>query len=348
MKDVYIGGCGIAGMSAAMYLSKKNIPVTVFEKKSKPGQSRHGDYEGIENWIFDDNTPYIFNKIGFDFSKINSHPVADFNVHSFNQPPLSIKNMKPFFNLVKRGDSISDFDNQLYKQCLESGVKFKFDTPAPDKCDIIATGTKKASAYVRGSSFKTSQKNQVHLLLGKEFSPKGYAYLIICDGHGTIATAYKKAKRDSANYLDICKEYFKKLDIEIVDEKDFASRGSFSFSNSKISLPITIGEAGGFQDYLFGFGMKISMMSGLFAGLYMSGEKSNAKLLLSNINKKRRISFINRVLYERLNNQNMYYLAQKFSNSKNPLSILEEAYKWNYKTALMWLYFRNRYEVRPT
>jgi len=92
----------------------------------------------------------------------------------------------------------------------------------------------------------------------------------------------------------------------------------------------------------------MSMMSGYFAGLYMNGEKTNAKLLLKTINKKRRISFLNRALYERLNDENMHYLAQKFSHSNIPLSILIEAYKWNFKTFFKWLYFKNRYEIRPT
>ena len=348
MNKIYIAGGGVAGMSAAMYLSQKNIPVTIFEKSSKSGESRHGDYEGLENWIFNESTPTFFNNIGFDFSKINLHPINKFYVHCENKPHLVVKSKKPFFSLVKRGTSSGDFDNQLYQQCKKSGVKFRFNTPAPDKCDIIATGTKKASAFVRGSSFRTNLENQVHLLLGEKFSPKGYAYLIICNGHGTIATAFKKLKNSNSDYLNNCKEYFNKLDITIVNEKDFGSRGSFSFSSGKISTPISIGEAGGFQDYLFGFGMKMSMMSGLFAGSYINGEKADAKLLLKRINKKRRISFLNRVLFERLNDDSMYYLAQKFSHSNIPLSILVEAYNWNFKKTFKWLYFKNRYEVRPT
>ena len=348
MKEVNIAGSGIAGMSAAIYLSSKGIPVSIQERKSRPGQSRHGDYEGLENWIFDDNISSFFYKIGFDYSKIKSHPVYKFKVHVLNEEPLLVKNKEPFFYLVKRGEKNNDFDNQLYQQCLDVGVDFRFNTIASNKCDIIATGTRKASAYVCGSSFKTSEKNQVHLLLGHKFSPKGYAYLIICNGFGTIATAFKKVKNTNINYLYNCKEYFRKLNIDISNEKDFGSVGSFAFSSSKIRLPMHIGEAGGFQDYLFGFGMKMSMISGLAAGMYINRERSEAKMLLKKINKKRRISFLNRILYERLNDENMYYFAKKFSISNNPLSILEQAYVWDYKALVRWLKIKNRYEVRPT
>ena len=52
LTPVKIAGGGIAGLAAAMYLRKKNFKVVVYEKESKIGNSRHGDFEGIENWIF--------------------------------------------------------------------------------------------------------------------------------------------------------------------------------------------------------------------------------------------------------------------------------------------------------
>ena len=110
MNKIYIAGGGVAGMSAAMYLSKKNIPVTIFEKSSKSGQSRHGDYEGLENWIFDENISSFFYKIGFDYSKIKSYSINNFKVHVLNKEPLLVKNKEPFFYLVKRGDKNNDFD----------------------------------------------------------------------------------------------------------------------------------------------------------------------------------------------------------------------------------------------
>ena len=109
MKEVNIAGSGIAGMSAAIYLSSKGIPVTIQERKSRPGQSRHGDYEGLENWIFDENISSFFYKIGFDYSKIKSHPVYKFKVHVLNEEPLLVKNKEPFFYLVKRGEKNNDF-----------------------------------------------------------------------------------------------------------------------------------------------------------------------------------------------------------------------------------------------
>tara|TARA_Y100000816_G_scaffold82114_1_gene56242 strand:+ start:364 stop:552 length:189 start_codon:yes stop_codon:yes gene_type:complete len=62
MKSVNILGAGIAGMSAANFLSQSGINVTVYEKCSFVGDSRDGDYEGIENWIFSENVSDFIKK----------------------------------------------------------------------------------------------------------------------------------------------------------------------------------------------------------------------------------------------------------------------------------------------
>ena len=90
------------------------------------------------------------------------------------------------------------------------------------------------------------------------------------------------------------------------------------------------------------------MVSGLLDGKYLNGEKSKARSLLKKINKKRRISFLNRILYERLSDENMYYFAQKFSFSENPLSILKRAYKGDFKTLARWINIKKKYEIHSS
>ena len=349
LTPVKIAGGGIAGLAAAMYLRKKNFKVVVYEKESKIGNSRHGDFEGIENWIFSNSIQNLFNVIGFSQNQISLTPVKKFLVHSANDKPLKIKSESPFFNLVSRGSKSNDLDSQLYEQCLSAGVQFQFGKKAPSDSSIIATGTRKASAYIYGMNFKTKSDNQIHLFLGRRFAPKGYAYLIIQDGKGTIATAFKKNHESNQDLINNCMYELRKLNIDIYESKAFGSRGSFILPlGLKCKPPFLIGEAGGFQDYLFGFGMKISMISGLAAGMYLAGKKSHSKGLFLDLNKKRKISFINRILYERLNDKQMYDFAKKFSTSDDPLKLLSSAYQWKFKTLLRWINFKNKYEVRTT
>ena len=347
-KIVKIAGGGIAGLSAAINLKKSGFNPIVFEKNSVVGGNRHGDYEGLDNWIFPNQMDIFFNKVGFDFKKITSFPIQKFTVHSKTSSPLEIISDKPFFYMVKRGNNKQDFDNQLYEQCKNLDIQFELGKKAPDDCSIIATGTKKASAYIRGINFKSNLNNQVHLLLGREFAPKGYAYLIIINGKGTLASAFKKQKRKNVDLIEECLAYFKLIGLDIPKGDEFGSRGSFSLPFGNFKSPYLVGEAGGYQDYLFGFGMRMSMVSGLSAALLLIGKEKEALELIKDINKKRKLSFVNRLLYERLNNYQLVSFAKKLANVEDPLSILSDAYKWNIKNFMRWKKINKRYEIRST
>ena len=56
-KSIQIAGGGIAGLTAAIQLKKYGFDPIVFEKDLQIGGSRHGDYEGLENWIFSQHIP---------------------------------------------------------------------------------------------------------------------------------------------------------------------------------------------------------------------------------------------------------------------------------------------------
>jgi len=345
MKPVKILGAGIAGMSAANFLSQSGYKATVYEKCSFIGGSRDGDFEGIENWIFSENVSDFIKKIGFNDKKIIKYPVDEFYVHTDSASPILIKNNLPFFNLVKRGSTKECIDYQLYKQCLKNNVKFVFDSKKTDHIDIYATGSNKAAAYVNGINFETNAKNQSHLLLGSSFAPKGYAYMLIVNGEGTVATVFKKNKIKNKSPLRRCINYFAGRNIQFEKMKYFGGKGSFNYRKTKLSHPYFVGEVGGFQDLLFGFGMRFSMLSGVAASKMISGFKVSASSDLKLLRKKMRLSFLNRKLYERLNDEQMYKIAMRFSNALEPLSILENAYKWNVRDLVSLKKIKQKYEI---
>ena len=345
MKSVKILGAGIAGMSAANFLAQSGYKATVYEKCNFVGGSRDGDYEGIENWIFSENVSDFIKKIGFNDKKITKYPVDEFLVHTDSASPILIKNNLPFFNLVKRGSTKECIDYQLYEECLKNNVRFVFNSKKTDHIDIYATGSKKAAAYVNGINFKTNAKNQSHLLLGSSFAPKGYAYMLIVNGEGTIATVFKKSKIKNKNPLRLCTNYFADRNVKFENIKFFGGKGSFNYRKTKLSHPYSVGEAGGFQDFLFGFGMRFSMLSGVAASKMISGFKVSAYSDLKLLRNKMRLSFFNRKLYERLSDKQMFKVALKFSDASEPLSILENAYKWNVKDLISLRKIRHKYEI---
>lgn len=345
---ITIAGAGIAGMSAAIHLKKTGRNVVVYEKQSNVGGSRHGDYEGLENWIFNQSLPEFFSNHGFDFSKLTTFPIHQFTVHSENNEPFVVTSPQPFFHMIKRGSDKDSLDYQMYTQCIKEGIDFKLGEIAPKSIDVDSTGSKKAAAYIKGLNFETSLSNQVHVLLGRKFAPKGYTYLIIINGHATLATAFKKVKNEQSDPFINSIEFFRNRGFNIPDKEIFGSRGSFSILNMKLfQHPFQIGEAGGFQDFLFGFGIRMAMQSGLAAAYQLNDDIFSAKQMLRNLNRKRNVSFINRILYERFSDKQLIKIAKKLSHVPEPLDVLSQAYKWNFKNILRWVRFKEQYEIRP-
>ena len=345
---ITIAGAGIAGMTAAIQLKKVGHNVVVFEQQSNVGGSRHGDYEGLENWIFDQSIPEFFTEHGFDYETLTTIPIHKFTVHSEYKKPFLVQSSRPFFQMIKRGPDEDCLDHQLYVQCKKEGIDFRLGEKAPKNIDVDSTGSKKAAAYIKGLNFETRLSNQVHLLLGKKFAPKGYTYLIIINGRATLATAFKKMKNNKTDPFENSIEYFRNRGFIIPERNSFGSRGSFSILDLKLfQRPFRIGEAGGFQDFLFGFGIRMAMHSGLAAAHQLNDDVYSARRILRNLNRKRNVSFINRILYERLSDKQLVKIAVKLSHVSEPLDILSQAYKWNFKNILRWFRFKERYEVRP-
>ena len=344
---IHIAGAGIAGMTAAINLSMRGKTVIIHEKNDRIGGARDGDFEGLENWIFAHTVPEFFSKCGIGFNALQATPIFDFNVHLQGLDPLIVTSPEPFFYIVSRGTANTSIDNYMANICHANNVHFNFGKAlAREDADIYAAGTGRAAAFIQGAAIRTDQPDQVHLLLGKSFAPSGYAYLIINGGCGTIATAYKKDS-GKADPLLASIDYFQDIGLDFSIKKTFASRGSFHMSRFwQLSRTVMIGEAGGYQDYLFGFGMRMAMYSGLAAAHKLCGEYSFARSCQRELNLKRKISYVNRILYEQLSPASVCHWVEQFHASKDPLNILRRAYDWNWRKLVQSNNIRDHYAVR--
>ena len=344
---IHIAGSGIAGMTAAINLSTRGKTVIIHEKHDRIGGARDGDFEGLENWIFAHTVPEFFSICGVDFNALQATPIFDFSVHLRGLDPVRVTSPEPFFYIVSRGTANTSIDNYMANICRANNVQFNFGKVlTQEDADIYAAGKGRAAAFIRGAAIRTDQPDQVHLLLGKAFAPSGYAYLIINGGYGTIATAYKK-DRGKTDPLLASIDYFQEIGLDFTIEKRFASRGSFHLSRFwQRPRTVMIGEAGGYQDYLFGFGMRMAMYSGFAAAHKLCGEYSLARSSYRELNFKRKISFANRALYEQLSPASVRYWVERFHASKTPLNILRRAYDWNWRKLLQSNKIIDHYAVR--
>lgn len=114
-KTIGIIGGGLSGLVAAIHLSQKNLPVTLFEKDTYPNHKVCGEY------VSQEIVPY-FNQLGINLSDI--HP-AYIDELLFSDTSGNIVNTK--LPLGGLGISRYALDEFLYKKAIETGVQFIHD-----------------------------------------------------------------------------------------------------------------------------------------------------------------------------------------------------------------------------
>ena len=188
---IKVGGAGPAGLTAAINLAESGYEVTVYERASHVGARHSNDFQGLENWSRKRTVPEILGdcsiRVNFLFK-----PFREMCLYSPSRTQLVIKNSSPLFYLVVRGDEDNSLDKCLEKQAIDAGVKIEYNTRMSEKdYDIVATGPRKAFAYVIGYVFQTSSDNVALGILDDQIGPKGLRdnldYIIQPEYHHNIA-----------------------------------------------------------------------------------------------------------------------------------------------------------------
>ncbi len=334
MEKVKILGAGPAGLSAAINLADEGYNVDVFEKNSDVGYRFKGDLQGLENWSCDDDILKEFKKMNikanFDFKPFkeltitNTHEKWDFSCR------------RPAFYLVKRGPHLESLDHGLKEQALDKGVNIIFrETASPQDADIIATGPdhKCKFAVARGLTFKTEHENLAVGLVNNYHAFNGYSYLLISEGYGCIATVLFKGFMDLNTYfhrtLDELSNTFK---VNLDEPRKFTSFGSFSKKILKKDNKIRVGESAGFQDFLWGFGIRSAVKSGFIAAKTIAEGKypEDYYNTVENYFKPRlNAGVVNRFLWEKFADRDYSIIVKQIHRSEDPLKYLHSFHNFN-------------------
>lgn len=345
MKTIKIAGAGISGLTASINLAKYGYQVEIFEKKNKIAHRFKGDFQGLENWSTPEDIIDLLKSFNLDIN-FKTTPSYNFQVCGYKRELKNFDSQRPFYYLIQRGFEDGYLDKGLYEQAIKLGVKIHFDTKElPNDIDIFATGPSQASAAIVGVNFKTDHKNTHLMFCDNELAPKGYAYLLIVDGHGTIATAFMPNGTNANSFLKKTVDSVKNIyNINMYDEKKFGSYGSFLSPNKylKEGKPV-IGEAAGLQDFLFGFGLRYAMYSGYLVAKSIhenSNYEHQADTLFSPTIKA---SLVNRYLYEKLNNKNYEFMINKMTYISDLVSFLGKRYNFGFKRKLLYPIAKKKY-----
>ncbi len=327
-ETINIVGAGPAGLTAAIVLRKHGYPVRVYEKSSDVGHRLNGDFQGLENWSSEKDITEILKDTGIRINFLCT-PCYGGTVYTSGIKSVKVKSARPIFYLVKRGPLAGTLDTGLKEQALSLGVEMIFNRrlDAADGKVIVATGPKKTVGITSGITFRTSKEDMVAVVFNDDIAPKGYAYVMIHQGTGTMVTVLYREFQNINEYFSRMMWFFKEnVDIDVRDERRFGGYGDFFISDTLTEDGrMRIGESGGLQDYLWGFGMKYAVVSGYLAARSLIDDTDYDRLWKRELKPLMETSLVNRYLFEKFGHGGYKFITRKVAEG-DPCDFLRRQY----------------------
>ncbi|HAB54614.1 MAG: hypothetical protein A2315_07250 [Ignavibacteria bacterium RIFOXYB2_FULL_35_12] len=352
-KTVTIVGAGPGGLTAAISLAKNGYDVNLYEQNNDVGLRFNGDFQGLENWADEEDTLVILKRIGINTNFL-CYPYNGNDGH-FVGPKLqkiSVKTSRPLFYLIERGSNTNSLDQGLRKQAEDLGVNFlwgqKLDS-LHNQSAIVGTGPKAADAIAKGIVFETSHKNIFIGFVNNKIAPKAYAYLLVNNGKATFATCmFEDFKNENIYYTRSLSVLNSVIDINIIKPKEFG--GFVNYFNepiiSKNDKILYVGENAGFQDALWGFGIKYAMLSGYYAAQSIIHELNYFELCKKQLFPKLQTSLANRWLFVHLFNTGYNIILNKIGRIEDVIPALRKHYNTSLSKRLVYKMAKRWYKTR--
>lgn len=326
--SVNIVGAGPAGLTAAIVLRRRGVPVRVYDISPDVGMRLNGDFQGFENWSENAGVRELFQEIGIETNFLLA-PYFSGTVSAPSLSPITITSRKPIFYLVRRGPFPGTLDSGLKEQALALGAELLFNRrlDAIEGKTIVGTGPRGVDVLAAGLTFTTGMEDAAQVLFDDSIAPKGYAYLLVHGGRGTMATVmYRDFHREKECFAGMLRYFSGMQGLDMANERRFASYGNFFMRDSQVDGDILyVGEAAGFQDSLWGFGMRYAVLSGYLAARSIIEGSDYDLLWKERIKPMMETSLVNRYILEKLGGAGYRYLARKFAAGK-PCDYLQGHY----------------------
>ena len=155
--------------------------------------------------------------------------------------------------------------------------------------------------------------------MNDKLAPGAYSYLIIIDGVGLICTCLWRKQKKSDRFLNETIAWYDKHypNLNRKPIKRVGGKGDFTINKSYFQDGrYYVGESGGLQDFMWGFGMRMAVWSGVLAAQDILGqcdyEKEVKKQLLPYV----QTSVANRWLMNRVGDRTYKVMCNRWMKSQ--------------------------------
>ena len=337
---VHISGAGPAGIAAALTIQRAGGKAIVHELKADVGGRFHGDFQGLENWTTAGDVLEELAAFGIAAS-FEHTPFRELVAFDPEGRESVYRSPDPVFYLVRRGPNPGTLDVSLRDQALASGAEIRFEDPQRHLPEggIVADGPRGSDAIAVGYVFDTDLADGAFAAVSDRLAPKGYSYFLVHKGRGTVASCFFEDYHKEKIYLERTVALFQeKAGLRMRNERKFGGTGNFLVPRTIQKGDILFaGEAAGFQDALWGFGMRYAMLSGhLAARTLMEGKPENYdRLWKRRLGGPMRTSIVNRYLFEKLGDSGYKRFLRKACRNRDVRVWLRSFYAVNWWKSLL-------------
>ncbi|HVG24210.1 MAG TPA: hypothetical protein VND45_08675 [Thermoanaerobaculia bacterium] len=188
------------------------------------------------------------------------------------------------------------------------------------EADVIATGPSTPDGLAREMTWRTNDAERVDVFFNHHLAPGGYSYLFILEGIATFGCAIVADFKKIDEYFEHSLQAAQQVDPFTIPAE---TRTGYSYMNFHLKNVATkngaryVGEAAGFQDYLFGLGIRYALTSGWLAARSILEETDFDALWHRELGAKQETSLVNRFLYEAGGNTGLGMFVRQAARAKD-------------------------------
>jgi hypothetical protein len=304
---VRIAGAGPSGLCAALLLARAGVQVELREKRPIVGHRFRGAVHGIENWSSPEPFTERLAAWGIDLGAAAT-PCHELWLCD-EQQLRPIRSPLPLFYLVRRGPDLDSLEGTLLRLAREAGASIRLgEAFAPGAADLEATGPASARRVCAeaGIHFRTSAPDLAAALVTRRATPRGYAYLLVRSGVGSLCVVRFDGERVAREQLARCQDHFsrhlhsRQITLDVREARAGAGFGSCDvLGDFGSDAGWAIGERAGLQDMLWGFGIRRALESAALAARCRLDGSQYPELAGRELGVPDRAALVNRCIWDR-------------------------------------------------